>query len=75
MIQGEAVIRKWGNSFGITLPKELVKREGMKEEERVAFVVLKKRNPLNETFGMFKGKIKKSTQEIKDELRRELYHD
>jgi hypothetical protein len=29
----------------------------------------------HETFGMLKGKLKKSAQEVKDELRREFYED
>jgi len=35
----------------------------------------RKSSALKETFGMMKGKWKKSAQEIKDELRKELYDD
>lgn len=70
----ETITRKWGNSLGITLPKEVVEEENIKENEKITILILKKRDTLKRTFGMLKGKMKKSTQKIKDELKRELYH-
>ncbi len=73
MIELETVTRKWGNSLGITLPKEVVEQEHISENEHLRVLILKQRNPLKSTFGMMKGKWNKSGQEIKDELRRELH--
>ncbi len=71
-----AKARKWGNSLGITLPKEVVKREGIKPGMKVQLLVTSNpRNPVRESFGMLKGKIRKSTDDIMREIDRELYND
>ncbi len=72
----ETRLRKWGNSFGVVIPMEIVEREGMKENTSVRIIVVPdSRKILRETFGMGKEKLHKSGQQIKDELRRELYND
>lgn len=74
MVLIESQVNKWGNSLGIVIPKEVVDKEGIKENEKVRFLIVKdSRNVLKETFGLLKGKLKKPTQQIKDELRAELY--
>ncbi len=71
-----AKARKWGNSLGIALPKEVVEREGIKAGMKVQLLVTNNpRNPVKESFGMLKGKIKKPTDEIMREIDRELYND
>lgn len=66
--------RKWGNSLGIIIPKDIVEREHLKERDKIKFIIIKdSKKVLKETFGIAKGKIKRSAQEIKDELRKELY--
>ena len=37
MIECETITRKWGNSIGITLPKEIVETEHLKEDEKITF--------------------------------------
>jgi antitoxin component of MazEF toxin-antitoxin module len=72
----ETKLRRWGNSFGVVIPMEIVEKEKMKENESVSIIIVPdSRKVFRETFGMLKGKIKKSSQQIKDELRRELYND
>lgn len=67
-------LKKWGNSFGVVIPSEVVENEDMKEDENVRLIVLKKSSKaFKETFGIGKGKLKKSGQEFKDEARKELY--
>jgi len=73
--QCEIVMRKWGNSLGATFPKELLEKENIHEDDRLRVIVVKEENPLKSLFGIGKGRIKQSAQEIKDELRRELYND
>jgi antitoxin component of MazEF toxin-antitoxin module len=75
MIECDSTARRWGNSLGITLPKEDVDREGIQENDRLKVLVMKNDNTFKETFGLLKGRFKQSTQEIKDELRKELYDD
>ncbi len=62
----EAVVRKWGNSVGVILPKELVERESLKENEKVLLEVVKEAN-LEGIFGSLKRKM--SGQEFKNMVR------
>ena len=73
MIECETVTRKWGNSLGITLPREIVESQHLKEHEKIKILVLKNNGNLRKTFGLAKGKWKKSAQQIKDEIRTELH--
>lgn len=70
----EARVRKWGNSLGIIIPSETVETDQIKEDENVKILIMKdSKRVLKATFGIGKGKIKKSGQQFKDEARRELY--
>ena len=69
MLEVEAKVRKWGRSFGVVIPKDKVKKEGIKENETIRLLIAKKTNVLKETFGTMK--FKRSTQEILDESDRE----
>ena len=42
-MQVQVTVRKWGNSFGVTLPKQLVEAEGINEDEKLVIEVNKKR--------------------------------
>lgn len=75
MIECESTVRKWGNSFGIIIPKEVAEKEHIKEEEKIKFMILRDSRALKETFGMVKGKWRKKTQEIKDQTREELHNE
>jgi len=69
MIEVEAKVRKWGRSFGVVIPKEKIRNEGIRENETIKLLIAKKTNVLKETFGTFR--FKRSTQEILDESDRE----
>ena len=60
--------KQWGNSLGITIPKDIVKNEKISEEESVTVFILKKKKTqsLEKIFGTFK--CDKPTQEIMDEI-------
>ena len=68
-------VKKWGNSMGIIIPKEMIEEKKIKEDEEVEVLIIKKDNTLRDSFGMLKGKLKKSGQEITDEMRMDLYDD
>jgi bifunctional DNA-binding transcriptional regulator/antitoxin component of YhaV-PrlF toxin-antitoxin module len=60
-------VKKWGNSLGLIIPKEIASRERLKEGDEVEYQ-LKKCDDVKELFGKYPmGDI----QKIKDELRRE----
>ncbi len=70
----ETTAKKWGNSIGIIIPKEVIDKEHIKENGVVKFLIIRESSRiLRETFGLAKDKIKKSTQQIKNELRDKLY--
>jgi antitoxin component of MazEF toxin-antitoxin module len=74
MAQCTTTTRKWGNSLGIILPKDVVETEHIKENQTIDIIVIKKTKALKQTFGMLKD-WKKSAQTIKDETRKELYDE
>lgn len=63
-------IRKWGNSFGIIIPHEILRKKGLKEGEEIDAILIKKGNVLRETFGVhkFSRPIKKLMKEIDKDL-------
>jgi antitoxin component of MazEF toxin-antitoxin module len=67
MTSFDATPRKWGNSLGITLPKELVDAQGLTEKSEIhVSVVHKNRKGLRHVFGTLK--FDKPTQELLDEI-------
>lgn len=68
----EVKAKKWGNSIGLIIPSDIARKEKIKENQKVDIVILPKKKTLEKTFGMLKN-WKKPTQQIKDEIRRELY--
>ncbi len=72
IVQNE--LKKWGNSIAVVIPKETVEKEHLKEGEQVTLIIVKEsKNVLKKTFGTFK--FNKSGQQMKDEIRKELYND
>ena len=70
----ETKIKKWGNSYGVIIPSKIMSDQKIKENQNIKILILNdSQKVLKETFGSLKGKLKKTSQEMKDELRRELY--
>ena len=60
--------------MGIIIPKEIIEQEKLKENQEVELLMLRdSKKVLKEMWGSLKTG--RSAQEIKDELRRELYDD
>jgi antitoxin component of MazEF toxin-antitoxin module len=64
----EVKTRKWGNSLGIILPRELVEAHKIKEDEKIIINVVKKAD-LSDVFGSLKELRKFSSQELKNMAR------
>lgn len=62
----EIVVKKWGNSMGLILPKELIKIKGLKENDKVLVDIVKKAN-LGKIFGTLKRTM--SGQKFKEMVR------
>lgn len=72
MAELKTEVKKWGNSLGLVIPKDLAKKEGLKPNQKITVLLIKRTNVLKETFGTLK-KWKKPTQQIMDETDKELY--
>ncbi len=59
-------LRRWGNSLGVTVPKELVLREGLREGEEVE-VQVRRISDIRALRGRFPIK---ALQKAKEELRK-----
>lgn len=66
----EVKTKKWGNSIGIIIPSETVKKFNIKPEEKIVVEISKESNVLKEMFGTMKSK--KTAKQIVDEARKEL---
>jgi putative addiction module antidote len=64
-------IRKWGNSYGIIIPQEILRGKNMKEGEEIDAILVKKGSILRETFG--KHKFSKPVKQLMKETDKELY--
>ncbi|MGC8831820.1 MAG: AbrB/MazE/SpoVT family DNA-binding domain-containing protein [Thermoproteota archaeon] len=73
MVEIKVKTRKWGNSIGIIIPKEVVKREKIKSGQKISILLLKDSDVLKKTFGSMRDRVKEPTQRIMDEIDRELY--
>jgi antitoxin component of MazEF toxin-antitoxin module len=73
MVEMEGKIKRWGNSMAVRFSKNHFNEAGLRPEQNVKVLVLPQRNVIADTFGMLKGRIKKSGQQLKDEIRKELH--
>ncbi len=68
MTEVEVIAKKWGSSLGIIIPKSLVEQEHIVENEKVKIEV-KKTHTAREVWGLIPCGWKKTTQELKNEVR------
>ncbi|MBM3308628.1 MAG: AbrB/MazE/SpoVT family DNA-binding domain-containing protein [Candidatus Altiarchaeales archaeon] len=74
MMPIDVEVRRWGNSFGVTIPKDVARREQIRENQHVKVLILASNKKVKQSFGMVR-KLIKNAQEAKDNLRRELYNE
>ena len=69
-------VKKWGNSFGIILPAEIVKNENIKENTELEILInLKNKTKAGDIFGILKGKLTKGTDDLLKEVDRDFERD
>ena len=53
MIEADAIVKKWGNSFGIVLPKLIAKKNKLSPNDKVHILITKvdKKNVVNRLWG------------------------
>ena len=64
----EVEMKKWGNSMGVIIPKELIDKKNLKENDRITIEIVKKAD-VSDVFGNVK-KRKMSGQNFKDMVRK-----
>ena len=52
----EVTVKRWGNSMGIVLPKEVVEKEKLKENKKITISIIKEAD-LSDIFGLIKNRI------------------
>lgn len=80
MEQIRAKVKKWGNSFGIILPKNIVNSENIKEGTGVNITItLQNKMTVGDLMNFVKGlklpKIEKSTDKIMKEIDKDLWNE
>lgn len=68
----ETRTRQWGSSLGVILPKEIVQKEGLKENQIIKILAIKtkEKTKVKDIFG--KLKFKKKTKALLEEIDREF---
>ncbi len=62
-------VKKWGNSFGIIIPKEIVEKQDIKEGITIRInIQAKNKAKAKDIFGILKGKLKRNTDELLKEV-------
>ena len=72
MEKANVVVKKWGNSFGVVLPRSVIEKQEIKEGVEIEiFIQTKHKTKVKDIFGILKGKLNRST----DDLLREVDED
>jgi len=69
MAELNAKVRKWGDSLAIIIPKETAEVEKISVRDNVR-IKIEKQADLSDVFGLLKGRLKKTAQQLKDESRK-----
>jgi hypothetical protein len=70
----EPVLKNWGNSCGVVIPKSIIEKEKLEIGKRVKILIASGGDGPAKTWGLLKGR-GLSGQECKDWARSELYND
>ena len=63
----DAIPKKWGNSVGITIPRNIIEKENISTEKKTKFIAIgSEMDQLKRAFGSLK--LKKSTQKAMDDI-------
>ncbi len=73
MQEVESKLRNWGRSIGLVIPKEVIIKEGLEEGDTINFLIVKKSNPIKNTFGILRSKV--NTAKLLKEVDKELWDD
>lgn len=73
MIEIKSKLRRWGNSFGIVVPQNVVEREKVKEGDEISILIRTNKPNLKKLFG--RHKFNKPVDILMKEIDEDLYND
>jgi len=66
-------VKKWGNSFGIILPANIVKQNKIREGTNIEVrLITKNKTKAKDIFGILKGKLTRDTDDLLKEVDRDF---
>ncbi len=69
-------VKKWGNSFGIIIPKDIVEKQKIKEGIIIRVnIQVKNKTKVKDIFGIMKGKLKRDTDEVFREIDKDFWDE
>lgn len=73
MEQIRTKLKKWGNSMAVVIPAKIIEGKSLKEGSEITITFdFGEKTKVKDVFGMLKGKLKKDTQELLDEVDRDF---
>jgi len=70
----DAKVKKWGNSFGVIIPKDIVDKQNIKEGITVRINIQpKNKSKAGDIFGLLKGKLG-DTEKLLKEVDKDLWN-
>lgn len=72
-VEVSAQIRRWGSSLGVVIEKKKALKANLKAGDEVRLFIVKKSNPLKQTFGLLK--LRRPTEEILKEVDKEAWDE
>lgn len=69
MAEMDTQVKKWGDSLAVIIPKEIAEKEKIHLKDKV-HLRIEKETDLSDVFGILKGKLKKTPQQLKNEARK-----
>ena len=68
----ETIVKKWGNSLGVVLPKAIIEKEGIHEGSKIEIIIKNKKfTRVKDILGILK--FKESTDKIMKEVDKDLW--
>tara|TARA_Y100000034_G_scaffold124581_1_gene172947 strand:- start:1017 stop:1259 length:243 start_codon:yes stop_codon:yes gene_type:complete len=65
----KTITRKWGNSIAVVIPRNIVDKQRIREDQEITITIERKRPKAGELFGKFPRRSTKTAQELKNEAR------
>ncbi len=73
MEKANVKVKKWGNSFGVILPSDIVRSQNLRKGSELEILInLKNKTKVKDIFGILKGKLTRDTDDLLREVDRDF---